>query len=120
MLVWGDGFYNGPIKTTKTLHPAAAAQQQQQHQHSASLSLHRTHQLTDLYNSLSASDTLRRPTSAALSPEDLTETEWFYLLCLSFSFPPGFGCVTLVSFHYHYSNFVFQNCCVCFLIISYQ
>ncbi|KAA0057301.1 basic helix-loop-helix protein A isoform X2 [Cucumis melo var. makuwa] len=92
MLVWGDGFYNGPIKTTKTLHPAAAAQQQhQQHQHSASLSLHRTHQLTDLYNSLSASDTLRRPTSAALSPEDLTETEWFYLLCLSFSFPPGFG-----------------------------
>lgn len=93
MLVWGDGFYNGPIKTTKTLHPAAATQQH--HQHSTSLSLHRTHQLTDLYNSLSAADTLRRPTSAALSPEDLTESEWFYLLCLSFSFPPGIGLVTV-------------------------
>ncbi|KAL0389519.1 UNVERIFIED_CONTAM: Transcription factor [Sesamum calycinum] len=32
----------------------------------------------------------RRP-SAALSPEDLTESEWFYLMCLSFSFPPGLG-----------------------------
>ncbi|XP_038888193.1 transcription factor BHLH42 [Benincasa hispida] len=91
MLIWGNGFYNGPIKTTKTVHPAAGATTTtQHHQHSASLSLHRTHQLTDLYNSLSAADTCR-PTSAALSPEDLTESEWFYLLCLSFSFPPGLG-----------------------------
>lgn len=105
VLVWGDGFYNGPIKTTKTLHPAAATdftghhqqlQQQQLQLQAASLSLQRTHQLRDLYNSLSAADSsthahpLRRP-SAALSPEDLTESEWFYLLCLSFSFPPGLG-----------------------------
>jgi hypothetical protein len=32
----------------------------------------------------------RRPT-AALAPEDLTETEWFYLMCASYCFPPAVG-----------------------------
>ncbi|KAK4785818.1 hypothetical protein SAY86_002507 [Trapa natans] len=56
-------------------------------------SLQRSQQLRELYDSLSAGDTnqpARRP-CAALSPEDLTETEWFYLMCVSFSFPPGVG-----------------------------
>ncbi|KAI3759445.1 hypothetical protein L6452_07271 [Arctium lappa] len=35
---------------------------------------------------------IRRP-SVALSSEDLTESEWFYLMCVSFSFPPGVGLV---------------------------
>ena len=26
---------------------------------------------------------------SCLSPEDLTESEWFYLMCVSFSFPTG-------------------------------
>ncbi|MBA0584480.1 hypothetical protein Gorai_015288 [Gossypium raimondii] len=56
-------------------------------------SLQRSQQLRELYDSLSSGDTnqpARRP-SAALSPEDLTESEWFYLMCVSFSFPPGVG-----------------------------
>uniref|UniRef100_M1AZC2 Anthocyanin 1 n=1 Tax=Solanum tuberosum TaxID=4113 RepID=M1AZC2_SOLTU len=56
-------------------------------------SLHRSQQLRELYDSLSAGDSnppARRP-SAALSPEDLTESEWFYLMCVSFSFPPPIG-----------------------------
>lgn len=57
-------------------------------------SLQRSQQLRELYDALSAGETnqqqARRP-SAALSPEDLTESEWFYLMCVSFSFPPGVG-----------------------------
>ncbi|KAK3126680.1 hypothetical protein QOZ80_7AG0560560 [Eleusine coracana subsp. coracana] len=32
----------------------------------------------------------RRP-CASLAPEDLAETEWFYLMCASYCFPPGLG-----------------------------
>lgn len=56
-------------------------------------SLQRSQQLRELYESLSAGETnppTRRP-CAALSPEDLTESEWFYLMCVSFTFPPGVG-----------------------------
>ncbi|CAN6693926.1 unnamed protein product [Malus baccata var. baccata] len=57
-------------------------------------SLQRSQQLRELYDSLSAGETnqppARRP-CASLSPEDLTESEWFYLMCVSFSFPPGVG-----------------------------
>lgn len=56
-------------------------------------SLQRSQQLRELYESLSSGETnqpTRRP-SAALSPEDLTESEWFYLMCVSFSFPSGVG-----------------------------
>ena len=57
-------------------------------------SLQRSEQLRELYESLSAEETIntqtRRP-CAALSPEDLTESEWFYLLCVSFSFHLGIG-----------------------------
>ncbi|GJN24887.1 hypothetical protein PR202_gb12660 [Eleusine coracana subsp. coracana] len=34
--------------------------------------------------------TTRRP-CASLAPEDLAETEWFYLMCASYCFPPGLG-----------------------------
>lgn len=57
-------------------------------------SLERSQQLRELYELLSGGETLmrqsRRPyCAAALSPEDLTESEWFYLICVSFSFHPG-------------------------------
>ena len=57
-------------------------------------SLQRSQQLRELYESLSAGDANSQPARrpcAALSPEDLTESEWFYLMCVSFSFPPGVG-----------------------------
>ncbi|KAL8143129.1 hypothetical protein V2J09_016161 [Rumex salicifolius] len=87
VLVWSDGYYNGAIKTRKTVQPMEVSAEE--------ASLQRSQQLRELYDSLSAGETnplqpARRP-SAALSPEDLTETEWFYLMCVSFSFPPAVG-----------------------------
>ncbi|PIN25843.1 hypothetical protein CDL12_01395 [Handroanthus impetiginosus] len=84
-LVWSDGYYNGPIKTRKTVQPTEVTTEE--------ATLQRSQQLRELYESLSAGDTshqAQRP-SASLSPEDLTESEWFYLMCGSFSFPPGVG-----------------------------
>lgn len=85
VLVWGDGYYNGAIKTRKTVQPMEVSSEE--------ASLQRSQQLRELYESLSAGETnqpARRP-CASLSPEDLTESEWFYLMCVSFSFPPGVG-----------------------------
>ncbi|KAK9733531.1 hypothetical protein RND81_04G073400 [Saponaria officinalis] len=86
MLIWADGYYNGSIKTRKTVQPAMEVSTEE-------VSFQRSQQLRELYDSLSAGESSqagRRPT-AALSPEDLTETEWFYLMCVSFSFPLGVG-----------------------------
>ncbi|XP_039025145.1 transcription factor BHLH42-like isoform X2 [Hibiscus syriacus] len=85
ILVWSDGYYNGAIKTRKTVQPMEVTSEE--------ASLQRSQQLRELYDSLSAGEMnqpIRRP-CAALSPEDLTESEWFYLMCVSFSFPPGVG-----------------------------
>ncbi|KAL3697680.1 hypothetical protein R1sor_011756 [Riccia sorocarpa] len=87
VLVWGDGYYNGAIKTRKTVQVTELTQEE--------LGLQRTRQLRELYDTLSSAadgnqPPARRP-SAALTPEDLTETEWFYLLCMSCSFAPDSG-----------------------------
>ncbi|XP_020238773.1 basic helix-loop-helix protein A [Cajanus cajan] len=85
ILTWGDGYYNGAIKTRKTVQAMEVSTEE--------ASLQRSEQLRELYESLSGGETntqTRRP-CAALSPEDLTESEWFYLLCVSFSFHPGVG-----------------------------
>nr|AYP18839.1 transcription factor GL3.1 [Platanus x hispanica] len=85
LLEWGDGYYNGDIKTRKTMQPMELNADQ--------MGLQRSEQLRELYESLSAGDTnpqARRP-SAALSPEDLTDAEWYYLVCMSFQFNPGQG-----------------------------
>lgn len=85
ILIWGDGYYNGAIKTRKTVQPMEVSAEE--------ASLQRSQQLRELYESLSAGETnppTRRP-CASLSPEDLTESEWFYLMCVSFTFPPGVG-----------------------------
>lgn len=83
--MWGDGYYNGGIKTRKTVQPVEVSTEE--------ASLQRSQQLRELYESLSTGEAnlpARRP-CAALSPEDLTEAEWFYLMCISFSFPPAVG-----------------------------
>nr|ABY26930.1 putative anthocyanin transcriptional regulator [Ipomoea alba] len=92
MLVWSDGYYNGAIKTRKTVQGTEVSAEE--------ASLHRSQQIKELYESLSATaeesngggsqQPARRPT-AALSPEDLTESEWYYLMCISFSFPSAVG-----------------------------
>ncbi|KAJ0105742.1 hypothetical protein Patl1_17720 [Pistacia atlantica] len=83
VLEWGDGYYNGDIKTRKTIQAVEFNADQ--------LGLQRTEQLRELYESLSAGESspqARRP-SAALSPEDLTDTEWYFLVCMSFVFNIG-------------------------------
>ncbi|KAK8692835.1 hypothetical protein V6N13_070440 [Hibiscus sabdariffa] len=85
VLEWGDGYYNGDIKTRKTVQSLELKADQ--------LGLQRSEQLRELYESLSAGESspqARRP-SAALSPEDLTDTEWYYLVCMSFVFDIGQG-----------------------------
>lgn len=85
LLEWADGFYNGAIKTRKTVQPMELSNEE--------LCAQRSLQLRELFESLSAGESnppARRP-CAALSPEDLTESEWFYLMCMSFTFTPGVG-----------------------------
>nr|AVD68968.1 bHLH1 [Muscari armeniacum] len=85
VLAWSDGYYNGDIKTRKTTQPMEFKADQ--------IGLQRSEQLRELFESLAADDNnqqTRRP-SASLSPEDLTATEWYYLVCMSFTFSPGQG-----------------------------
>ncbi|KAM0857000.1 hypothetical protein ACQ4PT_048767 [Festuca glaucescens] len=103
-LVWAEGHYNGAIKTRKTVQPAIA----QAPAPAEAADHHRSRQLRELFDSLareaavggtsfrdvhgtSAHEVATRRPSAALAPEDLTEAEWFYFMCASYSFPPGVG-----------------------------
>ncbi|KAH1080931.1 hypothetical protein J1N35_020692 [Gossypium stocksii] len=81
---WGDGYYNGDIKTRKTVQALELK--------AGKIGLQRSEQLRELYESLleGETDQNKRP-SAALSPEDLSDTEWYYLVCMSFVFTPGQG-----------------------------
>ncbi|XP_028767443.1 transcription factor GLABRA 3 isoform X2 [Neltuma alba] len=82
---WGEGYYNGDIKTRKTSQAVELNSDQ--------IGLRRSEQLRDLYESLATAESspqAKRP-SAALSPEDLTDTEWYYLVCMSFVFNIGQG-----------------------------
>ncbi|CAH9102079.1 unnamed protein product [Cuscuta europaea] len=80
VLEWGDGYYNGDIKTRKTVQATEIS--------TDLLGLQRTDQLRELYESLLAGEAKPQPKmhSVALSPEDLTDTEWYFLVCMSFSF----------------------------------
>lgn len=86
VLEWGDGYYNGDIKTRKTV--------QAMELKADKIGLQRSEQLRELYQSLLEGETdqqqAKRP-SAALSPEDLSDAEWYYLVCMSFVFSPGQG-----------------------------
>lgn len=79
-LEWCEGYYNGDIKTRKTVQASEVNMDQ--------LGLQRSDQLRELYESLSLGEAraqAKRPT-AALSPEDLTDAEWYFLVCMSFVF----------------------------------
>ncbi|XP_061348687.1 transcription factor EGL1-like [Gastrolobium bilobum] len=85
VLSWGEGYYNGDIKTRKTSQGVELNSDQ--------IGLQRSEQLRELFKSLKTAETspqTKRP-SAALSPEDLTDTEWYYLVCMSFVFNIGKG-----------------------------
>lgn len=85
VLSWGEGYYNGDIKTRKTSQGVELNSDQ--------IGLQRSEQLRELFKSLKTvevSPQTKRP-SAALSPEDLTDAEWYYLVCMSFIFNIGQG-----------------------------
>ncbi|KAF9685830.1 hypothetical protein SADUNF_Sadunf03G0094900 [Salix dunnii] len=85
VLEWADGYYNGDIKTRKTVQSIEL--------NADECGLQRSERLRELYESLSAGEAnpQARRHSAALSPEDLTDTEWYYLVCMSFVFDNGQG-----------------------------
>uniref|UniRef100_I1PNR9 BHLH domain-containing protein n=1 Tax=Oryza glaberrima TaxID=4538 RepID=I1PNR9_ORYGL len=85
VLTWNDGFYNGVVKTRKISKSADLTAGQ--------LVVQRSEQLRELYYSLLSGECdhrARRPI-AALSPEDLADTEWYYVVCMTYSFQPGQG-----------------------------
>ncbi|MQM23395.1 hypothetical protein Taro_056461, partial [Colocasia esculenta] len=87
VLVWADGYYNGNVRIRKMVQPSELSGEE-------AFLIQRSQQLRQLYESLSVAETkvpsVHQP-SIELSPGDLTETEWFYLVCMSFAFPPGCG-----------------------------
>ena len=87
VLTWKDGFYNGEIKTRKITNSMNLTADE--------LVLQRSEQLRELYDSLLSGECghrARRPV-AALLPEDLGDTEWYYVVCMTYAFGPGQGCV---------------------------
>ncbi|XP_015692378.1 anthocyanin regulatory Lc protein-like isoform X1 [Oryza brachyantha] len=85
VLTWKDGFYNGEIKTRKITNSRNLTADE--------LVLQRSEQLRELYDSLLSGECdhrARRP-PAALSPEDLADTEWYYVICMTYAFRPGQG-----------------------------
>nr|UXP87119.1 bHLH transcription factor [Zinnia elegans] len=95
VLTWCDGYYNGDIKTRKTIQ--AEEMEEEEEDGDDEVGLQRTEQLRQLYESLSAASEThhyepqpRRPPTA-LSPEDLTDAEWYFLVCMTFEFTNGQG-----------------------------
>ncbi|KAJ1406007.1 hypothetical protein SESBI_25459 [Sesbania bispinosa] len=85
VLSWREGYYNGDIKTRKTSQGVELNSDQ--------IGLQRSEQLRELFKSLKTAEINPQPKkpSATLSPEDLTDTEWYYLVCMSFVFNIGQG-----------------------------
>lgn len=89
ILIWSNGFFNGDFK------PKEIGQEIDQQLHLQEEETHekRTLQLRELFQSLSdrGSNGLPRQHYSLLSPEDLTDTEWFYLTCMSYDFRHSVG-----------------------------
>ena len=88
ILTWTDGFYNGEVKTMKIANSAELTAEQ--------LVMQRSEQLRELYEALLSGECDRRAARpvASLSPEDLGDTEWYYVVCMTYAFRPGQGYCT--------------------------
>ncbi|CAL0318373.1 unnamed protein product [Lupinus luteus] len=84
VLEWRDGYYNGDIKTRKTVQMMIEIKDDQ-------IVLQRSEQLKELYKFLviGEADPQTKRASASLSPEDLSDSEWYYLVCMSYVFNPN-------------------------------
>ncbi|ONM62470.1 anthocyanin regulatory R-S protein-like [Zea mays] len=85
VLTWTDGFYNGEVKTRKISHSVELTADQ--------LLMQRSEQLRELYEALQSGECDRRAARpvGSLSPEDLGDTEWYYVICMTYAFLPGQG-----------------------------
>ncbi|CAL5069336.1 unnamed protein product [Urochloa decumbens] len=85
ILTWTDGFYNGEVKTRKIANSAELTATQ--------LVMQRSEQLRELYEALLSGECDRRAARpvTSLSPEDLGDTEWYYVICMTYAFRPGQG-----------------------------
>ncbi|KAG0526971.1 hypothetical protein BDA96_06G192200 [Sorghum bicolor] len=87
VLTWTDGFYNGEVKTRKISSSVELTADQ--------LVMQRSEQLRELYEALLSGECDRRPAPvrpvSSLSPEDLGDTEWYYVVCMTYTFRPGQG-----------------------------
>jgi len=86
MLVWNNGFFNGDFEM-KEIGQGMEPLEDEMHEK-------RTLQLRELFQSLSARGSNNLPTRqqySLLSPEDLTDAEWFYLTCMSYDFRHSVG-----------------------------
>ncbi|KAE9605406.1 putative transcription factor MYC/MYB [Lupinus albus] len=81
ILEWRDGYYNGDIKTRKTVQTMIESNADQ-------IRLQRSEQLKELYKFIliGESDSQTKRPYASLSPEDLSDSEWYYLVCMSYVF----------------------------------
>ncbi|CAL5015496.1 unnamed protein product [Urochloa decumbens] len=85
ILTWTHGFYNGEVKTRKIANSAKLT--------AAQLVMQRSEQLRELYEALLSGECDRRAVRpvTSLSPEDLGDTEWYYVICMTYAFRPGQG-----------------------------
>lgn len=107
ILEWGDGYYNGDIKTRKTVQSEELSYDK--------TGLLRSEQLRQLFESLHEEESeqqqqqAKRP-STSLSPEDLTDEEWYFLVCMSFVFNPGEGYEFLIQIPTYFTNSKISCC----------
>jgi hypothetical protein len=73
------------VKTRKIANSAELTAEQ--------LVMQRSEQLRELYEALLSGECDRRAARpvASLSPEDLGDTEWYYVVCMTYAFRPGQG-----------------------------
>nr|CAB92300.1 transcription factor [Zea mays] len=87
VLTWTDGFYNGEVKTRKISNSVELTSDQ--------LVMQRSDQLRELYEALLSGEGDRRAApvrpAGSLSPEDLGDTEWYYVVSMTYAFRPGQG-----------------------------
>ncbi|KAJ1272241.1 hypothetical protein BS78_06G187200 [Paspalum vaginatum] len=85
VLLWTDGFYNGEVKTRKISNTAELTAEQ--------LVMQRSEQLRELYEVLQSGECDRRAARpvTSLSPEDLGDTEWYYVVSMTYAFRPSQG-----------------------------
>ncbi|XP_010523194.1 PREDICTED: transcription factor MYC1-like [Tarenaya hassleriana] len=89
VLEWGEGYYNGGMKKRKKSYDE---EMDDEFKARCKYGLLRSKQLRQLYLCMLEGDTT--PTAdygTILSPEDLTDEEWYYLLCMSYAFSLGQG-----------------------------